>query len=78
MIDLAKLSTVLVRFAGFYATWLATDSLALSVSAYLIGGTVAMGPDPAERLMVSVVYFLGAALLLAISHPLGRLLARGL
>jgi hypothetical protein len=78
MIDFAKLSTLLVRIGGAYAIWLGTISLVFSVVAYLVGGTTAMGPDPAERLMVSVVYYFGAALLIAGSRPVGRLLARGL
>lgn len=72
MIELAKLSTVLVRFAGFYTIWLGTIPLAFSASAYLIGGTAAMGPDPAERLMIPVVYYVGAALLFALNRPLAR------
>jgi len=78
MIDYSKLATVLIRLGALYAICIGTMTLAFSVSAYLNGGTAAMGTDPTERLLVSILYFVGALILILASRSLGRLLSRGL
>ena len=78
MIDYSKLATILIRLGAVYAICIGTMTLAFSISAYFQGGTAAMGPDPTERVLVSVLYFVGAVLLLLLSRSIGRLVSRGL
>jgi hypothetical protein len=78
MIDFSKLATVLIRLGALYAICIGAMTLAFSITAYFQGGTAAMGPDPTERVLVSVLYFVGASLLLLFSRSIGRLMSRGL
>ena len=78
MINYFKLATFFVRLAALYATSLGVLTLAFIAFAYARGGQQALGPQPLERFWVSVAYFAGAGLLVALASPIARLLAKGL
>ena len=78
MIDYSKLATLLVRLGAVYAAAIGLMTLAFFTTALLQGGASAIGPQPGERLLVSVYYFAGAAALFLLSRQMGRALAKGL
>jgi hypothetical protein len=78
VIDYSKLAILLIRLAGLYAICVGLLSLVFSASAFVIGGSMAVGPNPLDRWLTSAYYFAGAFLLIYFSSRLGRLLAAGL